>query len=397
MPETLIAKDNTVYAKAQAAEKDFFDLWKAIVDIDSPTGYGEGLVKVGNIVCDELRATGAQVETYPAAGASEGMNVSGSLKGHGGGSILLLAHMDTVHPVGSVAKRPFRIDSDGKAHGPGVSDDKSSVVQVLQALKILRDLEYKGYAKITFLANCDEENGSLSSQRLIQQLAREHDYVLCVESGRPGDAIVVGRPGSANLKIEVKGLMAHASNPQAGRNAADEVVHQVSCLNQLADKEKGTVLTTRAIESGTSNLTRSVVPDQGFAVLRVGACSAEEMHRVETAAAELAKRTLVPGIEVSATFTPFFPPFPKSEATMKLAGLAQAIYAGLGLNLKLQEVPSCSDACFASMVNAATLDSLGPVSGGKNHTEQEWADANSVIPRLYLMTKMLMELGGRGQ
>jgi glutamate carboxypeptidase len=389
-------KNQAVYGECQAAESELQKDWETIVNIDSPTCYGEGLVKVGNFVADKLLSLGADVKKHSVKNKDEGFNVVGTIKGSGKGSILLLAHMDTVLPVGSALQRPFRIDDDGKAYGPGVSDDKSGIVQCLYAMKLLKKIGFNNYEKITLLANCQEENGSESSRELIMKLATEHEYVLCAETGAPGDGVCVNRAGSGNLETEVKGLTAHAAYPWLGHNAADELAHQILHLNKLADQEKGTVVTTRIVESGTANTDKSVVPDHAIAVMRVYAYIPEEIERVEAAAGNLAKKVHIEGTVVKSTFKLAFPPFVKSPNTLKLASLAQRIYAELGLSLKTVSGAAATDAGWASKVNDATLCSLGPVSGGQNHTDKEWADAKSVVPRLYLITRMLMELGSHG-
>lgn len=389
-------KDQILYEKCLAAENEFKEDWKTIVNIDSPTGYGEGLTKVAYCVIDKLKSIGAEVKIYPISNKDEGFNVVGSIEGNGKGSILLLAHMDTVQPLGSAAKRPFRIDNEGKAYGPGVSDCKSGVVQCLHALKILQVNGFKNFSRITFMANCQEENGSKDSSEIIKELAKKHDYVLCAETGVPGDGICVNRVGSGNLYTYVKGKTSHAAYPWLCLNAADELAHQVLRINQLADNEKGTVITTRIIESGTANKKSNVVPDYAVGIKRVYAYTPEELNRVETAAAEFAKDTLISGTEVTNKLNMHFPPFVKSKKTIALANLARDIYADLGLNLKSESGAAATDAGWASSVNDAALCSLGPVSGGKNHTDEEWADANTVVPRLYLLTRMLIELGSRG-
>ncbi len=387
--------ERAIYQRCQAAEAELINDWKTLVNIDSPTGYGEGLTRVGTIVAEKLKSFRAEVEIHPIS-KDAGFNVVGTLKGKGKGSILLLVHMDTVLPVGSASQRPFRIDSGGKAYGPGVSDDKSGVVQCLHSMKLLQEIGFTDYAKVTLFANCQEENGSRHSRELIMRLAKEHDHVLCAEPGALGDGVTVNRAGSGSLITEVKGLTAHAAYPWQGRNAADELAHQVLQLNKLADKEKGTVVTTRIIESGLANTEKMVVPDHARAVMRVYAYTPEEIDRVQNAAVELTGVKYIPGTEVTSAFTLHFPPFVKSEAATKLAGLAQSIYAELGLSLKTVSSAAAADVGWAYKVNSSVLCSLGPVTGGQNHTDKEWADARSVVPRLYLMTAMLMELGSHG-
>jgi glutamate carboxypeptidase len=382
-----------VLAACQQVEVSFIKDWQALVAIDSPTCCQDGLAQMGDFIVNKLIGLGATVVTYPVNDGQDGYNVVGTIEGNGGGSILLLVHMDTVFPVGAAVERPFHIDDEGIAHGPGVSDDKAGIVQCLHALEILRNLGYTAYKKITLLANCQEENGSHETRELIMKLAREHDCVLCAEAGLPGDGICTKRVGSGNLVTEVKGRTAHAAYPWQGYNAADELAYQVLHLNQLANQEAGTIITTRILEAGMDNVEKNVVPDQARAVMRVYAHSPEEMDRVEQAAWALAQKTQISGTQVTSSFQLAFPPFVQSAKNLKLAGLAQQVYQEIGLTLTLASGAAATDAGWAAAVNEATLCSVGPVSNGQNHTVQEGADVKSIVPRLYLLTRLLMELG----
>ena len=384
--------DQGLYKKCKEHESQFIRDWEKLVSIDSPSCYGEGLTKVGNFVADKLTVLGATVEIQTVANKDEGFNVVGTLMGKGKGSVLLLAHMDTVLPVGAAAERPFWIDSEGKAYGPGVSDDKSGVTLCLHTMQILQETSFEDYAKITLLANCQEENGSQSTRELIVNLAKEHDCVLCAEPGAPGDGVCVNRPGYATLVTEVRGLSSHTAYPWLGRNAADELANQAMHLIALANKEKGTVVSTKVLEAGLGNTEKCLVPDYAKAVMDIHAYTAEEMNRVEMAAAKLSKTTFIPGVEVISTFKLNFPSFAKSGNGIKLASLAQSVYADLGLSLNIDSGAAATDAGWASTVNDAVICSVGPVSGGQNHSDKEWADANTVIPRLYLMSKMIMKI-----
>jgi Acetylornithine deacetylase/Succinyl-diaminopimelate desuccinylase and related deacylases len=328
MNNPIIARDPVVWGKCQAAEESFIADWRKLVNIDSPTGYHEGLAKIRTILLDKLQALGAETILYPSGPDQKDIHLAGTLTGAGAGSILLLAHMDTVLPVGSAVQRPFRIDNEGRAYGPGVSDNKSSILQSLYAMQILRDIGYKDYAKITLFSNCDEENDSPSSKAIVMQLAKEHDYVLCVEGARPNGALVASRAGNGVLEISINGLMAHASAPGEGVNAADEAAHVVVRLNQLADQAKGTILTTRTIEAGTAYRTKSVVPDSATALVRVGAVRLDELERVLAAMRQIEKQPRIAGAKISSHFRLDFPIFPQTDKTVKLAKLAQAIYAG---------------------------------------------------------------------
>ncbi|MHC1759472.1 MAG: M20/M25/M40 family metallo-hydrolase [Negativicutes bacterium] len=389
----VVEKDMNVYERCLRAEPAFLAAWETLVNIDSPTGYDEGLAQVRGWIVDRMNELGARINYYPAASGNGEGHISGQWYGTGKSSILLLAHMDTVLPVGSAAERPFRIDADGKAYGPGVSDNKSSIVQCLQAVKILRELKFSDFGRITFFSNCDEENDSPTSKAVIAALGKEHDCILCVEGGRPGDGLVTGRSGNGVLDITVRGVTSHASAPYEGINAADEAARFILDVNKLADIGKGTLITTRVIEAGTDNRMKSVVPDQAAALVRIGAASREELERVLSAVEKRVRRPYTKGSVIESDFRLDFPIFPQTKKTAEMACIAQTIYAGLGKNLVLATASAGADSCWAATENEAVLDGVGIVSGGKNHTAEEWADANSVVPRLYLMTKLLMELG----
>ena len=137
------------------------------------------------------------------------------------------------HVLVEAADRPFRM-TGGRAYGPGVADDKGGIVAGLYAIRLLKERGFKDFARITFLVNCDEEVGSPSSRELIQKLAREHDYVLCLEGGTAGDGVVAWRKGTARITVEVKGRASHAgAAPERGANALVELAHQVLQLRKL--------------------------------------------------------------------------------------------------------------------------------------------------------------------
>jgi len=393
MDAAVVEKDQEMYERCEAVRQNFIEDWEKIVNIDSPTGFVEGLIQVGNIVIDKLKSLGAQIDIY-SAGDNAGFHMAGTLNGTGNNSVLILAHMDTVFPVGSAVKRPFYIDSDQKAHGPGVMDCKAGLVAALHAMEIVQAIASDKYSKLTLFSNNDEEDDSLTSREIVMKLSKEHDYVLCLEAGRPGDQIVVCRGGNGVLEIEVKGLSAHGATPEVGRNAAEELAHLILELKKLEDVEKNTFITTRIIESGTENRSNTVVPDYATGLVRVGTYCSDELNRVLKSVEELKKNPFVPGAEVNIQFKLGAYAFSRTKQTEQMAELACAIYAGLGKELKFLETRMSADANFAAVTNTAILDGLSIV-GGDVHSEQEWTDVNTLVPRLYLLSKLVTELGSR--
>jgi len=385
--------DQQLYVRCQGVQGEFMKIWERLVNIDTGTGYGEGLAEVGNIVSNFLTDRGVEFRTIPADDPTTGFHIIATIVGNGTGSVLAMAHMDTVFPVGTAAKRPFRVDGEW-AYGPGVSDCKGSVALCLYAMKLLQETDRDKYGKITCLFNCDEEIGSPSSRSLIKQLALEHDYVLCCEPGQFGDGLVLSRKGSAELKVEVQGRASHAGNaPQDGRNAIMELINQVQQMSRLENSDKKTTLNFTTIKGGDRN---NVIPDYALATADVRVVYPEELDRIEAEAARITQRTIVLDTMVKATLRRHNPPFPRNEGTDRLIAKAQAIYGEIGMSLKVNDAGGASDANWAASAGATVIDGLGPVKGGINHTDKERTNINSVIPRLYLLTRLFMELGKNG-
>ncbi len=366
-------------------------LWERLVNIDSGTGDTEGLNAIGGIVIEELKRLGAAVETFATAAPAGGDNVVATLTGTGKGKVLLMAHMDTVFRKGAAAARPFRVEGS-RAYGPGVSDDKAGVVMALAALQVLGELKFKDYARLTVLLNTNEETGSRASRALIERMAREHDVTLNLESGRVGDGLVIWRKGSGSIRVEVKGRSAHASVPEAGRNAVTELVHQVTQLSKLADASKGTTVSFTVLNAGDR---RNVIPDHAVAEADVRAVTPEEFDRVERDMAEIIKNKMVPDTTVTATLSRGFPVMPQNAQINALAATAQRIYGEIGRTLKLEGSGGAADSSLAAGVFKPTLDGLSMI-GANAHTDREYADVESFSPRLYLLTRMVMELGRGG-
>lgn len=383
-------KDQSLYTACEKTQQDFINLWEKLVNIDTGTGYGEGINQVAAIVAEQLRSLGASVEIIPTEDPQEGSHVVGTFKGQGKGKILAMAHMDTVFPVGTAAKRPFRIQ-DGWVYGPGVSDCKGSIVLFLFAMKLLKDRGYNNFDKITCLFNCDEETTSPNSRHLIRKLAPEHNYVLCMESGQVGDGVVMWRKGSAQMQLEVFGKASHAgSNPENGRNAIMEIMHQIQQISTLENPEKLTTLNFTTIKSGDRV---NVIPDYAIAYADIRTLYSDELDRIEAAAEKIAKQNAIPDTTVKVVIKRGNPPFAKNQGTDDLVRLAQEIYSELDKKLIVVGAGGASDANWAASAGAIAIDGLGPVKGGKNHTEHECTKLDSVVPRMYLLTKMLMRLG----
>ncbi|MGR2708711.1 M20/M25/M40 family metallo-hydrolase [Pseudomonas sp. AU10] len=383
-PHKQIQADSEQY-KAEALK-----LLERLVNIDSGSGYEPGLTQVRNIAVDELKQLGFSIELVPDKAANNS-HVIATLKGNGKAKILLMAHMDTVFKEGSAAARPFHI-KDGRAYGPGVMDDKGGIVAGIYALKVLKNQGFKDYAQITFLLDASEETGSEAASELIRNTAKANDVTLNLEPGRPADGLVVWRKGSATAVVEVKGKAAHAGvAPELGRNAAMEAAHQILQLGKLGDEEKKTTINFTVINAGDR---KNVIPDQATAMADVRAALPEEFDRIEKDLARVSANKLIPDTEVKTSLRRGLPPMPQTPESDKLVAIAQGIYGELGRKLTIEGSGGAADASLSAGVGTPTLDGFGIV-GGNIHTPEEYAEVESVAPRIYLLSRMIMELSKR--
>jgi glutamate carboxypeptidase len=383
------ARDAKVWAAAEAARLDQLKLLEQVVNVDSGTGDVEGGRKVAAILAARLKALGFSVESVKAEAEGLPENTVATLKGTGQGRILLIGHIDTVFGPGTVAKRPFRMDAD-KAYGPGVSDEKGGVVEGVYALQILHDLGFKDFKQIVFLIETSEERGSPGTRALIGRLVADADVELNLEPGDTPDVLTVWRKGSATFHIDVKGRAAHAGiAPQEGRNAADELIHQLKADEVFPKSGDGLTANLTVVEAGTR---ANIIPEHASAQINVRVRDKADLEKVQATLEKNAATTLIPDTQVAVSREPSFPPLPNNSGTEALAHQAEEIYAGLGMTITRGGNGGASESALAYEGGIPALDGLGPAAGGF-HSDTEYLVLGSLTPRLYLLTKLIQELG----
>ncbi|WP_041547543.1 glutamate carboxypeptidase [Chamaesiphon minutus] len=381
------ATDSLIYDKAQQAQPSFLKHLEQIVNIDSQTNDAKGLMQVEKLVIDRLKSIGADIKTVTAK-PNAGNIIIGTIAGTGRGKILLLAHTDTVFKQGTVAQRPFKIVNN-KAFGPGVMDDKGGILLGVEALKILKETKFKDFKTITFLINSDEETGSIGSRELIKATAKKHDVALVLEFGSPQDKITSWRKGIGTYGIKVKGRAAHAgAEPEKGCNALVEAAHQTLQLSKLGDSSKQTTINFTIFQAGDR---RNIIPDTANVEADVRVLEAREFDRLKNDFTRITKNKLLPCTQIEIQATPGRPPFPPNPQTDALVKKAVAIYQQIGLKLGVECSGGGTDGNYAAIVGTSTLDALGPVGGGA-HSATEYIDIDRIAPRIYLLTKLIMDL-----
>jgi len=395
-PQAVQARVNEQVPQVLASLKD-------LVSIESGSRDLEGLATLSKLIAQRLQASGMTVQTLPTQapsfhpqlkGATLGSMVYGTRAGTGKRKVLLIAHMDTVYTKGMGAKQPFRVDGD-KAYGLGISDDKGGVALILHAVQLLDQLGFKDYAQLGVLINADEEVGSPGSGAFITQLGSEYDAVLSFEGGGfTEDYVRLATSSIAIVEMKVTGKASHAgSSPDRGRNALYELAHQMLKSRDFGDKDKGLRINWTIANGGE---TRNVIPASASAIADVRSLTNEDLDRMEAQLRESIKDKLIPDTSIELSFYRSRPAFVANGASRALAKQAQGIYGEIGQKLDVREraTGGGTDAAFAGLrPKGGVLESFGMRGFGAHSNDDEYILVPSIAPRLYLATRMVMDVG----
>ena len=360
--------------------EEMLDLLRMLVELESPSTDKEALDRTGRFVAQVARERGASVTIVPQERSGDHVLARW---GEGEPGFLLLCHLDTVWPVGTLAERPWRVEG-GRAFGPGCLDDKSSAVVVLAALAGLRELGLPPRYPVTVLFNSDEEVGSRTSRALIEAEARQAEVVLCVEPTRPDGSLKVWRKGTLRYVVTALGKAAHSgADHQKGVNAVEELAHQTLRLQGMTDYGVGTTVNVGWVQGGTRT---NVVPERARARVDVRVRTMAEGQRMVEEIEGL--RPVLPGARLVVEGGMSRPPMEDSPVTREPFRRAQEIAAGLGLLVTADGSGGASDGNFTACLGVPTLDGLGAVGDGA-HSPEEYVVVSSLAERAALMAALL--------
>lgn len=351
---------------------------KRLVETESPSHDKAAVDRVGAIVAEEARKLGAQIEVVP--NQETGDHVIARWKG-AGNPILLVCHMDTVFPLGTIETFPYR-EEEGKIRGPGVSDMKASLVISLGAIE---EAYKNGTTRpITLLCTSDEEIGSVTSRALIQKLAKESELVLVMEPALLDGSLKTWRKGGGGFKVKVHGRAAHAGGDhEKGRNAIEEMAHQVIAIQKMTDYSRKTTLNVGVIRGGTVS---NVVPEYAEVEIDVRVLQPDEWERVETMMKDL--KPVLDGTSIEVTGGLNRGPMPFDDRMQATFSKARTIAAELGIDLKAGGTGGMSDANIVAPLGIPVLDGLGAIGEGY-HSEREYIFAGSLAQRVKLISALL--------
>jgi glutamate carboxypeptidase len=381
-------------AAIRADEPAYLADLQRLVNIDCGSYTPAGVDEVGRFVATFMTDHGATVEVRPDPAGTRGGTVVGtwdSPHGNAGGPrILLIGHMDTVFDPGTAAERPFAIDAEGIAHGPGVTDMKSGLLAGLYALKALAAAGPLPFERLTYVANPDEEIGSPSSTPHIREIAARSDVCLVLECARANGDIVSSRKGILDARITVHGRAAHAGvEPEKGRSAILAAADLVIRLHALNGRWDGVTVNVGVIGGGTRP---NVVGERCSLEVDVRAIRRADLEAAEAEIRSMLGSLAVP--DVTAELEPMarWWPMEKLERSGRLVEHAQAIARRLGFEVRDAATGGASDANTTSGMGLASIDGLGPI-GGMDHSPAEYLEVASIVPRTALLAGLLLAIG----
>ena len=354
-----------------------------LASAESPSVEPKSQREARAILAAELAELDLEVETL--LGAESGDHLLATAPGGRDGEPiqLLLGHLDTVWPVGTVENMPVRLE-DGLLYGPGVFDMKGGLVQMLYALRALAEQGIAPAFRPVILINSDEEIGSRDSRPHVERLAREAARVLVLEPafGRAGK-LKTARKGVGRFTLRVGGVASHAGlDPEAGVSAILELSHQVQRLFALNDPERGITVNVGTIDGG---LRANVIAPEAVARIEARVVNAEDAAWVDEQIRGL--EAVAEGISLRVEGGFGRPPLERTPRNRALWQLARDTAAGLGIELEEALVGGASDGNVASAF-APTLDGLGAVGDGA-HAEHEHVVVARMPERAALVALLL--------
>lgn len=352
---------------------------------ESPTRHAPGVAAMMGLVAAEVSGIGGiTVETIPGR---EGLGPSLILRAgpaNGMKPVLVLSHLDTVHPLGTLERDlPVRVEGD-RLYGPGVYDMKGGAWLALQGFK---DAALSGRARrpLAFLFTPDEEIGSPTTRGLIEAMGREAEAVLVTEPARDGGRIVTARKGVGRFEVTVEGRPAHSGSRHAdGRSAIREAARAILAIEGMTDYARGITTTVALVNGGTAP---NVIPQHCWFTVDLRVTTAQDGREMAERILGLASQD--PDVKLRVFGEMNRPPYEKTPAVAALFDHARGVAAGIGL--ELEDVPMTgggSDGNFTAVLGVPTLDGLG-IDGDGAHTLQEYGLISSITPRRRLMAGLL--------
>lgn len=367
------------------------ELWieelRRLVDVDCGTGTLSGVAQVADIMQSMWEKEGWSCEKINLGGAvGPGLLVTN--QPHAAQfDVLLIGHLDTVFPAGTVAQRPMSQD-DTRIYGPGAADMKGGLLNILWAMRGL-DNDSLQRLSIAVAMNPDEETGSVHSHSWLGALAKRSRHVLVCEAARADGSLVSARKGVAGYELTFTGVAAHAGNdPEKGRSAITALAHSILAINAMADNERGTTLNVGMVNGGDAV---NIVAPWAKAMVDLRFRDNSEEERVNRALLDLCEKGVMDGVSIALTRLNHKPAMAVNTPTESLMKIVERAGDLEDVEISWQAVGGGSDANYTSALGIPTLDGFGPIGAGF-HSPGEYLEIASIEPRIRLLRRVVSML-----
>jgi glutamate carboxypeptidase len=367
-------------AFCQQHESEMLSLLRKMVEIESPSDDKAAVDRMGSFLAEAFETLGGQVTFYPQEVA--GNHLKAEFAGSSGKPVLLLGHFDTVWPMGTLAKMPFRIQ-EGCAFGPGVYDMKAGIAMMIFALRALKEAG-AAHRPVTILLDTDEEVGSTTGRPVVEATAKDCEAVLVLEPSQgPQGHLKTSRKGVGDITIRVRGRASHSGvDFEKGQSAIVELARQLLEIVKFTDPSRGITVNPGVIQGGTRS---NVVAAEAWAEVDLRVVHAADAGLLEEKFAALKPFNRECSIEISGGMNR--PPMERTEGTIRLFGIAREIASSIGLEIAESSTGGGSDGNFTSALGIPTLDGLGALGEGAHATNE-----SVVIQQLPQRTALLAGL-----
>lgn len=356
------------------------------VECESPTYDAAAVGRMMDLAATELAELGAVIERIPGRmGCGPSVRARVPHPDMGKPGILISGHMDTVHPIGTLAQNPFRQEGT-RLYGPGILDMKSGNYMAVEVMRQILRSGTQTPLPVTFLFTPDEEIGTPATRTLIEAEARRNRYFLCVEPSLPGNGVTTGRYAIARFEISAQGTPSHAgAKLSEGTSAVRELARRILEIEDMTSES-----CTFSVNDVTSGQWVNCVPS--FARAQVLSMAMEQADLDAGRARMAALAGVRGGVTFTVRETVTRPVWDNDRPeTLALYDIAQAISADMGMALPRASSPGGSDANFSGALGIASLCSLGP-GGNGYHTLGEYVDTATILPRCTLFARLLTTL-----
>ena len=369
-------------ARLERKLEEILERVSALVRQESPTSRYDAVSAIQEMVAGWAEELEGRVERHAPSGSGGVLEARFGNPEDGRRPVLLLGHLDTVWPMGTLARMPWRVE-EGWAFGPGVLDMKAGVVMALEAMRLVREVDAD--RPVVLLLSGDEETGSHHSRGLIEEIAKGCRAAFVLEPAQgPQGAYKTARKGVGQFRLEITGVPSHSGvDFGAGHSAVRELAWQIEQISAMTDLKLGTTLNVGVVGGGTQS---NVVPAAAWAEIDLRVKTVADADAVTQRLQALKARDPLCTLRVTGGLNR--PPMERTEGTAALFAQAKELAAGLGFALEEAATGGGSDGNFTSALGVPTLDGMGAIGNGA-HAENESIRIDSLVTRTALLAAMI--------